>query len=31
MIKHGDLQFTAYSHQKHRFTLLVRMAVHTLK
>jgi len=31
MIKRGDLQFVAYSHQKHRFTLPVRLAIHTLK
>jgi len=27
-IKHGDLQFVAYSHQKHRFTSSVRTAIH---
>jgi len=31
MIKHGELQFDAYSHQKHRFSVLVRTAVPTLK
>jgi len=31
MIKHGDLQFVAYSHQKHCFTSPVRTAIHALK
>ena len=31
MIKQGDLQFIAYLHQKHRFTLPVRSAIHALK
>jgi len=30
-IKRGNLQFVAYSHQKHRFTSPVRMIVHALK
>jgi len=30
-IKRGDLQFIAYSHQKHRFTSPVRTTIHTLK
>jgi len=31
IIKHGDLQFVASSHQKHRFTLPVKTPVHALK
>jgi len=30
-IKRGDLQFVAYSHQKHCFASPVRTAIHALK
>jgi len=29
-IKRGDLQFVAYSHQKHRFTSPVRTVIYVL-